>query len=230
MKIISAHQSQYLPWLPYFRKVALSDTFVWMDSVQFQRRGLQNRTQVWSEKGMKWLTLPVKKGLYEDRIDEKVFAEDGLLESNLKHLYSIYSKAPYFEPTYAFLEEVTEQAQSLDYLNDANRLFFDRLSQLLEIKTEVISLSSLDISSNKNQLILDICLKTNADVYLSGLGAKDYLKDETFQEQGIQIDYFASSPPQYPTFKPPFIGGLSIIDFLMNCHLDDVKEQVHCER
>ena len=44
--IVSIHQPQYMPWLPYFSKIASCDTFVFLDDVQFQKNGIQNRNQL----------------------------------------------------------------------------------------------------------------------------------------------------------------------------------------
>ena len=34
---LSIHQSQYIPWPAYFKKIALSDKFVILDDVNFKR-------------------------------------------------------------------------------------------------------------------------------------------------------------------------------------------------
>jgi hypothetical protein len=38
---ISIHQPQYLPWLPYLMKIEESDVFIFLDTVDFQKNGLQ---------------------------------------------------------------------------------------------------------------------------------------------------------------------------------------------
>ena len=35
--IVSMHQPAYLPWLGYFDRIAQSDRFVFLDSVQFEQ-------------------------------------------------------------------------------------------------------------------------------------------------------------------------------------------------
>ena len=57
--IVSIHQSQYLPWPAYFKKLAISDLFVILDSVQFQKNGIQNRNKLRNQEGDYWLTVPV---------------------------------------------------------------------------------------------------------------------------------------------------------------------------
>lgn len=69
-KIVSIHQSQYLPWAAYFKKIAFSDTFVILDNVQFQKNGVQNRNKIRNKNGEFWITLPVNNKL-DEAINEK---------------------------------------------------------------------------------------------------------------------------------------------------------------
>ncbi len=57
--IVSIHQPQYLPWLPYFSKINISDVFVFLDNVQFQKNGLQNRNELKNSSGRFWVTVPI---------------------------------------------------------------------------------------------------------------------------------------------------------------------------
>ena len=45
MTVVAIHQPHYLPWLPYLDKADSCDIFVYLDNVQFQKRGFQNRRQ-----------------------------------------------------------------------------------------------------------------------------------------------------------------------------------------
>ena len=46
MSSISIHQPQYLPWHNYFKKMKKADIFIILDTVDFQKNGLQNRNQI----------------------------------------------------------------------------------------------------------------------------------------------------------------------------------------
>ena len=69
---IGIHQPQYLPWLPYFLKIDQSDVFVILDTVDFQKNGLQNRNQIKTNQGAQWLTVPVRQQLGQKIIDVRV--------------------------------------------------------------------------------------------------------------------------------------------------------------
>ena len=74
--IVSIHQPQYMPWLPYFSKIDKSDLFIFLDSVDFQKNGLQNRNEIKTAQGRNWLTIPVhhKSGqkIYETTMPHNV--------------------------------------------------------------------------------------------------------------------------------------------------------------
>ena len=57
--ILSIHQPQYLPWLPYFNKIMDADCFIFLDNVQYQKNGIINRNEILNNNGRFWLTVPV---------------------------------------------------------------------------------------------------------------------------------------------------------------------------
>jgi hypothetical protein len=60
MKVLAAHQPQYLPWLGFFDKLAQADVFVLLDTVQFKKNEWQNRNRIKGPTGPQWLTVPVR--------------------------------------------------------------------------------------------------------------------------------------------------------------------------
>ena len=60
---VAIHQPHYLPWLGYFAKWASADLFVFLDTVQYEKNGWQNRNRIKAPDGPRWLTVPVKAHL-----------------------------------------------------------------------------------------------------------------------------------------------------------------------
>ena len=52
-------QPSYIPWRGYFHQIQKADIFVFLDDVQFDRRGWRNRNRIKTAKGAQWLTVPV---------------------------------------------------------------------------------------------------------------------------------------------------------------------------
>ena len=89
---ISIHQPQYFPWLPYFSKIAMSDIFVFLDKVQYQKNGLQNRNELKNSNGRFWLTVPVSVSLGDDLSLVRV-ADNHWIKKHIKSIRINYSKA-----------------------------------------------------------------------------------------------------------------------------------------
>ena len=59
---LAIHQPQYMPWLGYLAKWAAADLFVFLDTVQYEKNGWQNRNRIKTRDGVRWLTVPVQIG------------------------------------------------------------------------------------------------------------------------------------------------------------------------
>ena len=84
--IISIHQPQYMPWLPFFDKIDNADAFVYLDNVQYHKNGVQNRNKIKTASGAQWITIPVKKSGLETKICD-IMINDNLYKK--KHIKSI---------------------------------------------------------------------------------------------------------------------------------------------
>ena len=84
---VSIHQPQYHPWINYYNKIAHADIFVFLDEVQFQKNGLQNRNELKNSNGRFWLTVPVSVNL-GDRLNEVMIANNGWSKKHIKSILS----------------------------------------------------------------------------------------------------------------------------------------------
>ena len=86
----------------------------------------------------------------------------------------------------------------------------------LDINVNVINNSELNSKFDKGDLVLDLCKKTNADIYLSGQGAKNYLTVEQikkFEKDNIILEWHKFKHPVYPQHKKfDFVSGLACLD------------------
>ncbi len=95
---IAITQPTYLPWLGYFDLIDQVDTFVVLDTVQFERQSWQHRNRIKTSTGLQWLTVPV---VFRDLLGQKILeVEIRDIEFRRKHLRGIevnYARAPFFE-------------------------------------------------------------------------------------------------------------------------------------
>jgi hypothetical protein len=215
--ILTAHQPAFIPWLGLFHKIALADVFVFMDEVKYSKSDFSNRNYIKHPNGSKhWLTIPlITKGT--DNINFKELRIDNSQNWQKKHadtILNFYNKAP-------FIKEYPELFgffnKKYEFLNDLTADMLQYFMQLLEIKTEFRTMSGSDFTGYKNDLILDMCRKTKADVYVYGAMGKDYAEEEMFNREGIQLYFQDYHHPAYPQFQGSFVSHLSILDLLFNC-------------
>lgn len=217
--IVSIHQSQYLPWPPYFKKIALSDTFIILDNVQFQKNGVQNRNKIRNKNGDFWITLPVNNKL-EQLINEKKLIVNNVLQKHWKMIEQSYSKTPNWSK---YKEELQEIYRKQYYnLHEINITLIRYFLDVLKIDTKIIEASELNVDEKKNDLVIALCKKVNATVYLSGHGALDYLCVDDFKKENIELQLLESTSPIYTQMVSPFIANLSLLDFLMYANDEEI--------
>ena len=214
--IVTIHQSQYLPWLPYFEKIARSDIFILLDDVQYEKNGVQNRNQIKTPQGPLWLTVPVSVHL-GDPINKVKIADPSALEKHLRSIQTNYAHAPYFNKFYPKLEKI--YSKKWNYLHDLNFALIRYIMDEMEIKTKIILSSKLSLISEKSDLVLEICQKIGATTYISGPGGKNYLDLEKFNDSNIRVVF---QHYEYPVYHQQFMRriaftpNLSCLDLILN--------------
>ena len=215
MKILAAHQPQYLPWLGYFDKLDRADVFVLLDNVQFKKNEWQNRNRIRTAAGWQWLTVPVRHR-FGQRIEEvKIAGEGRWRRKHLRALELNYGGATHAADHLRAIEEILmEPWTHLVELNVALiRYFVERLG----IDTPVLLASELSTRGRSTSRLVELCLDQRADVYLSGRGATEYLDTDAFDRVGVEILWQDFCQPVYRQAFEPFEPHLSVVDLLLNC-------------
>jgi len=218
--ILSVHQPQYIPWLGYFDKIDTSNYFVFLDSVQYKPREYQNRNKIRTKDGWMWLTVPViSRGLGRQKIcDVKIDNDSDWQRRHWKSLKVWYGRAKFFKDHFSFFEDV--YTRSWGKLIDLNIHIIKYLLKELKIETSLYYESEIDISSQGTDRIIEICKKLNADIYLSGIGGRDYLEEGKFVQAGIKLEYQNFIHPvyrqQYMKGTDSFLPYMSALDLLFN--------------
>ncbi|MBU3934949.1 WbqC family protein [Patescibacteria group bacterium] len=215
--ILTAHQPAYLPWLGLIHKIAVSDAYVYLDNVQFEKNSFTNRNKIKTANGPIWLTVPVflkdhtKKTIKDIKIDNA----KNWQESHWKSICLNYKKSPYFNKYSDFFENMYKQ--KWDSLSEVNDYMLRWFLKELGIKVEYYKASELNFQLHKSDLVLEMCKKLEADLYVFGALGKDYAKEEDFNKEGIKIYFQDYKHPIYPQLYNEFIPSMGIIDLLFNC-------------
>lgn len=215
---VGIHQPQYLPWLPYFLKIEQSDIFIILDTVDFQKNGLQNRNQIKTAQGAHWLTVPVLQQLGQKIIDVKIDDRATWRRKHWQTIQMCYGKAQAFKVYEKDLEAL--YMREWFGLCDLNVEIMMMMMRWMNIQTPVLRSSQMKATGTASELVLNLCSEVGASRYLSGSGGKNYLKPEAFSAAGVEIVYKDFVLPETYTQLYPqagFIKHLSAIDMLLNC-------------
>lgn len=221
--VVSIHQPNYIPWTGYFYKIYKSDIFVFLDDVQYIRRGFINRNRIKTHQGVSWLTVPVEnKGNYGCKINQiKIKNDPDWRKNHLRTIESNYKRSDYFNVLYDVLKDCL--MANHDRLSDLNMDIIKNICKLLDIKTEMVLSSELNINTKGTERIISICKALGADEYLSGSGGAKYQDEKMFEENSIRLVYSDFRENPYKQLWGEFIGGLSVIDYIFNCGCDIKK-------
>jgi hypothetical protein len=215
---IAIHQPDYIPYIGYFYKISKADLFVYLDDAQFSNDNMHHRNYIKTPQGKKRLTIPLKYH-FKDSINEVRTRDDiNWREKHLNLMTVNYQKSPYFNDIFPVIRELlfTEYDNLADLNMTINRFILSGFG----LRTPVVKASELNISSRREERILDICAAFSADEYYSGLGAAAYQSKENFEKRGIKLTYTDYKPFSYPQLWGSFESGLSVVDYLFNCGFD----------
>lgn len=214
--IVAIHQPQYLPWIGYFEKMLKADAFCYLDNVQYKKNEWQNRNRIKTAQGWQWITVPVKYR-FPQKINQ-VEINNGV-DWKKKHFQAIisnYSKAPYFKEHTDFFEKV--YGTEWESISKLNIYFIEYLrGQLGAADKPTVVASTLDLSEDPTERLIDICEAMGADTYLAGRDGANYMDLERFKERSVKVVVQDFRHPIYPQRFGIFISHLSIIDLLFNC-------------
>lgn len=215
---IAIAQPTYLPWLGYFDLLDQADQFVFLDSVQFEKRSWQQRNRIKTPTGLQWLTVPViSRGKREQRIvDVEIGAE--FWRDHLRSIEMNYRRAPFFERYYGVLSDLMRSAASSSNLATLTIHLLRWFAEVMGIGTPTLRSSELPVQGKRTELLAEICGSLGATTYLSALGSAEYLVNElpVMTERGIEVAFQHYQHPEYSQLFPPFQPYASALDLLFN--------------
>ena len=194
-----------------------SDVFVFLDSVQFDKRSWQQRNRIKCPHGEQMLTVPVlSKGQFYQKINEALIdPSSDFVEGHIKTAQLNYAKSKYFQEYFDGFAGILRKKHTL--LADLNIDLITWFKDILGIQAQLLRSSGLKVEGKKTELLVEICKAVQADHYLSPAGSKVYISENNlFEKHGIELSYQNYRPVAYRQQHGEFIPYLSILDLLFN--------------
>jgi len=195
--------------------MASCEVFIFLDDVQFKKNEWQNRNRIRTPQGEQYLTVPVLHKFPQTIRKTLIDARQGWVKKHLHGLELNYGRAPFFKRYFDPLRDTL--ARTYTNLAELNVEVTLKLAGLLSLRCRTLLSSDLRADGAATERLINLCRKAGADTYLSGIGGKEYLDEEAFKRNGIQLRYQDFHSPVYPQAGEPFIPNLSVVDLLFNC-------------
>jgi hypothetical protein len=213
---VAISQSNYLPWAGFFGLIAKSDIFVFLDEVQFTSRDWRSRNTIKTDKGLQWLSIPVGDSLSR-RICDVMLPEGDWKQSHKSSILAAYAGGRNFQAGEQFVELLYGKSPIKD-LSEFNKHWIKYLSnEIFGLKCQFLDSRDIPHEGTGSNLILSICKSLNTNQYVTGPTAANYLIENDFASNGIEINYADySKMKQYEQMHGGFVPNVSIIDMIFN--------------
>lgn len=218
---VAIHQPNFFPWLGYFKKIEQSDIFIFLDSVQFPKKGgtYCNRFGLLIAGNTSWCTAPVIRSFHGTKnIAEMVFDPTRAWRKRITNaISSNYAKAHFFSDIFPFVEALLMDPD--ESLADYNIRAIRGIVEFIGLDApRFVRSSRLAVQGNATRLLIALTKEVGGTRYLSGDGAGGYQENELFAGAGLALAKLNFRHPVYNQgLSGQFIPGLSVIDALMHC-------------
>lgn len=188
MMRVAIHQPNYFPWVGFWRKVALADVCILLDTVQYSKGSYTNRVQCLSPAGPRWLTIPVHVPV-GTTMTEVWPSNQTWPEAHLNTLQEWYRDAPLFQDFFPLVQQWIQAVPQSD-LATINEGLIRTVADWLGLTTRFVCASELGVeSTDRTGRLVDLCQRVGGacGTYLTGRGGLAYLDHAQFERAAWQI-------------------------------------------
>lgn len=209
-------QPYFFPYLGYYQLFNHVDHFIFLDDVNFIKKGYINRNHILLNSRPHKFTLAIKNSSQNKKINELFFKND--FNKLKKTIYLNYRKSKNFDAANELIENIFKNQE----LNVA-KLSAQTIISIFNIfkKKLSYSFSSEYPSELKSQeRIVSLCKLHGATEYYNPIGGIDLYDPKFFKKNDLNLKFFQGIFPEYYQYglnsNHAFVPCLSMIDILMN--------------
>jgi hypothetical protein len=215
MKFIAISQPTFMPWVGYFDLIEQSETFIFLDDVEFSKQSWQQRNRVACD-GDNWITIPIAKKSSHSKLNELALGSDVRACTKLiNKIKNVYFKEKYFK---LYFDEIRwillDGVQTKISLSELNIKLIEFFLKILNISTILKKSSDLMVEGARSEKLVNIVNYFDVTNYISPPGSAEYLAEdfEIFNKSNIAIWLHQYEP--YPYLKDNWIPYMSILDLI----------------
>ena len=211
---LAISQSNYLPWIGYFKLISKADCFIVYDSVQYTKNDWRNRNKIIVNNSLINLTIHVQYSFTSKKtIDQIKLPETNWHDEHLQLIHQGYRKTNFFS-YYPEIEKIVKT--DFEFLSKLNIELISYLCSLLNISTYIYKGAKFNHNLEKSDRIIDKCKDLGAHTYVTSPKAMNYLNLKKFEQEKISVELinYSSCLEFYNQDLPSFIPHVSVLDVL----------------
>ena len=215
--VIVISQPMLFPWVGLFEQIRLADIYVHYSDVQFSKGSFVNRVQIKTDRGIRWLTVPLRGLELGQRINQVIIDErKDWRGSHLALLARAFSGMPFKSEALTLVERTYASTKEslLDLVVAGLTLTISFLG--LDKDRRFLHSSELGIDGSGSERVLAIVRALGGKTYVTGHGARNYLDHDAFERAGIDVQYMNYRKAPYPQQHGEFTPYVSILDLIAN--------------
>jgi hypothetical protein len=218
MKTVGIMQPYLFPYTGYFQLIRACDVFVWLDDVQYIKRGWINTNRILLGGAAHDFVFSVRHAAQELSINQRSYSEDFPREAAkfLKTLHMAYHKAPGYEPVRELIVRLlsTDERNVAEVNIDALEAVcgYTEIAPAFHRSSRIPGLSGL----HGAERIMGIVKALEGTRYVNAIGGTTLYSFDRFGEEGIELKFLKRGDATYPQTGSTFIPNLSIVDLLMS--------------
>lgn len=206
-------QPYFFPYPKYYELASKVDIWVFLDNVNFQKRGFIHRNFINKGNSTQQINLRLKKSSQNKLINEIVILDKYI--DTLSKIQNYYRNTSCYQSCYDLMFRLLSNESDLlsDYLINLNIGVFEALN--IQPLVLVASRDFRQITSSGENRILDIVTATNASKYINLPGGVGMYNRKNFLGRSCELEFLDEDPITYQRDQNPFVDKLSIMDYFM---------------
>jgi WbqC-like protein family len=210
-------QPMLFPWVGMLEQIRLADVYVHYTDVQYSKGSLVNRVQIKTSTGVKWLTVPLVRVELGQKICEvRPQPDTDWKRRHLEFLTQCYAHAPFKSEMLSIVRRVYDaEYRTLGELSTASVMALCDYFGLTHGR-RFVPIEDLCVDGASSERVLGIVSALGGRTYITGHGARNYLKHDLFESVGICVEYMSYRKLPYRQLHGEFTPFVSALDLVAN--------------
>lgn len=193
---VAIMQPYIFPYIGYFELIESSDIFVFLDDVNYIKKGWVNRNFLLANNKKLLFTVPLEKASQNKKINE--ISLSGSYNDWLKKLKKTiilnYKTSKNFDDKLIFFDEIMKfNSKNISEL--ASRSVEESFKLISDSKKIFLKSSNLKIKGSSEDRIIKICIDLGATEYINLYGGVNLYNFDNFKKNNIDLKFIKTKDP-----------------------------------